>query len=125
MSVNTPAAGAVWKWQAPTGYLLKLKSVSTKLVTNATVGNRIVVLQVLDSQGLVLWNIYIGVAITASKTAHLTWMQQGPATHANATVPDQILPNVTLPPGCSVTLTVNGLNAADKFTTTVLIVELI
>lgn len=59
----------------PGGEMWKLNSIFVKLVTDATVGNRQLTVEVQNSAGTVMGRISAGAVQAASLTRHYLWMQ--------------------------------------------------
>lgn len=125
VKIAEPGAGKVWTYDAPDGALLHILSVRAKLATSATTGTRKVLLVVDSQTGTTLFTVFAGLGVGASRSVFVTFVVKGTTTHGTASNLDQEFPDLVLPGGCKLTMTVANLKAGDQLSTIVLTVQLI
>lgn len=115
--------GTTWTWVNNTGGPVTLTSLRTILTTDATVANRFIQLQIRDASGNVLASPTNTSAVLASSSIEVSFYQGA----SNAFSPSGnafiALPDVQVPAGGSVFLTVSGLDAGDTLSANVLSYE--
>jgi hypothetical protein len=117
LTPGNPAPGSTFTYTNTSGQAQTLNSVTWRLVTDATVANRFMSIQIKDASGNVIATaLQTGTGTPASTT--ITWFASantGAATFAGASGNQASgLPSVILQPGYSVTLAVSNMDAGDQ-----------
>ena len=121
---SNPAAGATFTYTNTTGSPQTLQSATFKLVTDATVANRFISVQILDTAGNVVAENTDFSAIVASTTI-TAWYAQGiPNTSNNASGSTLGgLPQVLIQPGWQVKINVTSMDAGDQLSNIALVLS--
>jgi hypothetical protein len=116
--VSQPAPGADWVFSAPGDVYWRLVSLRAQLVTNATAGNRVAHLQLVDQTGNIAWDTVCGNA-TASGTWTYNLMSSRGSELDNGSpfsnyfgVP---FPNAWYPPNWKIKPATTGLLGTDQW----------
>ena len=122
--IPNPAKGAQWSWQAPETHLLRLLAVYAVLAVGASPGTQDVTLNVSAPTGRVLVGAGLENALGAAGPYKITWAIGLSAVQIYTTWESPI-PDIILPPGCSVRTSVNKSVPTDQWETITLLVQLI
>jgi hypothetical protein len=125
VSVANPAAGADWTYTLPTGYYYRLLAGSMTFTTSATVANRLVMPEIRDAGGAVLWRGMSQGAIAASSSGRHSWTQVGVphAIQATGSAQTVALPDFWIPGGYVLRPLTLAIDAADQYSTIELLFE--
>lgn len=121
--VASPAAGAEWSAQVPSGAVWIVDSITALLTTSAVVANRSPDLQVTDNDGALLSAVPPPASIAASLAARYYWLRTiAAAWAAGANKQPTPLPTTILPAGAIIKSSTLNLDVGDAWTAIVLYV---
>lgn len=122
--VPQPAAGAQWKHTVDGRYFERLIAVAATLTTSAVVGNRFPLLQLTDSNGVVVVTVPMGSTVPATTAITPSLTKGGPAyAFGTAFNAPGFLPDFLIPAGWSWQSAVLGGDVGDAWTGIVLLVQ--
>lgn len=124
-TVEQPAAGTDWVYDLPQNRLVSVGAVTAKLVTSTAVANRRPKLRVKDATGHIVVSIPVTTAITASSTRWISWGRSMGAAFLSGSHEVSSLPEIILPPNCTIGTTTTAIAAGDQWSTVVLLLEVI
>lgn len=115
--IPRPPAGADWSFTPSSSDRVKLLSITGRLTTDATVGNRISELLVTTITGDVISADPSAVIQAASQGPLYNWRSDGPryTTANNDNTLVMSCPDFWLPAGCVVSTNTSGLDASDQW----------
>jgi hypothetical protein len=113
--VTKPAAGSGFTYTNDGLYWEYIDTVSFQIATGSNAANRLAVLTIKDGGGVALATVPSAAALTASKTAQYTYMENYSATTGATDGPFlNCLPGLWLQPQFSIVVTVTAIDAADQ-----------
>lgn len=119
-----PVAGQSWSRKVDGRYFERLISAQYTYTTDATVGNRNLVLALLDANGAAILNVTAGVNYGATSFFTGCLMIDSPTmNYAPVNNMWGYLPDIITPPGYQWAMQVAGAGAADQFTAITLLVQ--
>jgi len=122
--VPAPAAGAVWTHKVDGRYYERLLAVTYTFTTSAVVANRNIVLNMLDSNGVIITQVPGSFALPASTVASDFFQVNSPSyDFAPGANTYRYLPDFLVPPGWSWNSSVSSIDVGDAFTGVVLLVQ--
>jgi hypothetical protein len=122
--VPTPAAGGGFTYTVDGRYFERVLAVSFQLVTDAVVANRFGQVFIQDSNGKAITSVPVGGTVVASTTLSV-WLALNSPTLANSVSGGSFgyLPDLLLPPGWKVVLSVFGADPGDQVSNVVVLVQ--
>lgn len=122
--VAKPAAGAGFTYTVDGRYFERMVAVSFQLVTSAAVANRFPQLFIQDTNGVAITSVPCGAVVVAGSTLTVSLALNAPS-YANSASGGSFgyMPDLLLPPGWKVVLTVFGEDVADQVSNVVLLVQ--
>lgn len=122
--VANPVAGADWSYKVDGRYSERLISVRFNFTASAAVLTRFIEFQLLDNNGNIVTEVPAGQGIVASTSVQpsLTTDSQGYATGAEFQVPG-FVPDILVPSDWVWRTKTSPIDAADQFTSIVLLVQ--
>lgn len=126
-TVDQPAAGHDWTWNAPGTWPTKVVAVTAELVTSATAGSRWPELRYQTRDAKLLGRVAVTTNVGASKTAYLAWQRVDGVRYSEvfATATHLVIPvvDVWMPPGSTVKVVTANLSVTDQWSTIVVAYE--
>ncbi len=113
--IASPAAGGNIAWNLATNRNVKLDAFSCLFVTSAVVANRGPVLIVKDSAGNIIWQLGGTAAVVASTSERLFWALSLAGSNNGVNNQANALPEMWLPPGCTLSTITANLDVGDQF----------
>lgn len=122
--VPNPAAGQVWSYTVDGRYYERLVSVFFAFAASAVVANRLITMQLLDTNGDLILEVQCGGEVTAGSFLNVSLTNDGPAYDTGAAGHSYgYVPGFMVPPGWQWAVTVAGMDVGDQLTGIVLQVQ--
>jgi len=122
-SPAAPGAGVDWAF-GPLGNLHQImRTIRARLVTSATVANRLVHLRILDAGGNIVCDVPPAFTQVASTTISYSWFPSAQAVQSDSSVSAPVPVEMRLAPSWSVATATTGIQAADQWSQIFLAME--
>ena len=122
--VAQPAAGAVWSYTVGGRYYERMVAVTFTFNASAVVANRLITMQLLDTNGVVVIEVACGGLVAAGSFLTVNLTADGPAFDRDTAGHTYgYVPGILVPPGWKWQVIVGGMDAGDAFSGIVLLVQ--